>query len=145
MEPDPILVANTAAWLRKAAQDLARVERCLAEENPDVEDALFHCQQAAEKALKAYLTWHDQPFRKTHDLAALGKQCAGIDPTLAALADQADELTEYAWAFRYPTSFLEPAPGEDDSARRLARDIVQDITARLPAEVRQAAGVDPAP
>ena len=37
MQPDPILVANTAAWLRKAAQDLARVERCLAEENPDVE------------------------------------------------------------------------------------------------------------
>jgi HEPN domain-containing protein len=45
---------------------------------------MFHCQQAAEKALKAFLTFHDQPFRKTHDLASLGKQCANIDATLEA-------------------------------------------------------------
>jgi HEPN domain-containing protein len=30
--------------------------------------AVFHCQQAAEKALKGFLAWHDTPFRKTHDL-----------------------------------------------------------------------------
>jgi HEPN domain-containing protein len=138
MQPDPVLIANTSAWLRKAAQDLARVGHCLAEENPDVEDALFHCQQAAEKALKAFLTWHDQPFRKTHDLAALGKQCAGIDPTLTALAERADELTEYAWAFRYPTNITEPAPGEAEAARTLAQQIVGDIASRLPASVREA-------
>jgi HEPN domain-containing protein len=74
MAHDPVLVENAAAWLQKAGQDLRRVERCLADEPPDVEDALFHCQQAAEKALKAFLTWHDQPFKKTHDLAALGSQ-----------------------------------------------------------------------
>ena len=72
MPLDPILVRNVAAWLHKAQQDLQRIERCLAAKSPDVEDALFHCQQAAEKALKAFLTFHDQPFRKTHDLATLG-------------------------------------------------------------------------
>ena len=62
---------------------------------------MFHCQQAAEKALKAFLTFHDQPFRKTHDLASLGKQYANIDATLEALVDRLDDLSEYAWAYRY--------------------------------------------
>ncbi len=75
MPLDPVLLRNTAAWLAKALQDMERVDRCLAVDSPDVEDALFHCQQAAEKALKAFLTFHDQPFRKTHDLAALGALC----------------------------------------------------------------------
>jgi len=38
---------------------------------PFLEDALFHCQQAVEKALKGFLTWHDRPFEKTHDLGAV--------------------------------------------------------------------------
>ena len=37
MPVDPILLRNTAAWLRKAEQDLERVERCLAHEPPDAE------------------------------------------------------------------------------------------------------------
>ena len=35
----------------------------------------FHCQQAAEKSLKAYLTWRDEPFEKTHSLVALVGLC----------------------------------------------------------------------
>ena len=38
----------------------------MAADPPLLEDALFHCQQAVEKVLKALLTWHDEPFRKTH-------------------------------------------------------------------------------
>jgi HEPN domain-containing protein len=29
---------------------------------------VFHAQRAAEKAMKAFLAWHDVPFRKTHNL-----------------------------------------------------------------------------
>src|SRR5450631_3538340 len=103
MPVDPVLLRNTSAWLKKAWQDLERIERCLSAETPDVEDALFHCQQAAEKSLKSFLTFHGEPFRKTHDLASLGKQCAEIDATLKPLVDQLDDLSEYAWAYRYPT------------------------------------------
>jgi len=94
MPLDPVLVANTRAWLQKSLADVRRVESLLSTADPDVEDALFHCQQAAEKALKAFLTWHDEPFRKTHDLEALGRQCIAIDPTLAPLLAAADMLTE---------------------------------------------------
>jgi HEPN domain-containing protein len=138
MPVDPILLRNTIAWLRKAQQDLERIKRCLAAESPDLEDALFHCQQAAEKSLKAFLTFHDQPFHKTHDLAVVGKQCAGIDSTLASLADQLDDLTEYAWAYRYPTGVAVPAPGEVEEARKMAQAAFEEICRRLPEEVREA-------
>ena len=140
MPVDPILLRNTAAWLRKAQQDLERVARCLAPETPDVEDALFHCQQAAEKALKAFLTFHDQPFRKTHDLASLGKQCASIDATLEALVDRLDDLSEYAWAYRYPTGVAEPSQGDIEDAQRAAQEAIKEIFRRLPAEVHEAMG-----
>lgn len=135
MAHDPVLVENTAAWWRKALQDLRRVERCLAEGVADVEDALFHCQQAAEKALKAFLTWHDEPFKKTHDLGALGSQCKQIDHTLELLIDRLDDLSEYAWLYRYPTNFAEPSPPEVEEASSLAHLIVAELEQRLPPEV----------
>jgi HEPN domain-containing protein len=42
--------------------------------------AVFHAQQAAEKALKAFLAWHDLPARPTHDLTELLSLCTPIQP-----------------------------------------------------------------
>ncbi len=56
------------AWLAKAGNDLRAAEVGLAADPPLVEDALFHCQQATEKAMKAFLAAYDTPFRKPHDL-----------------------------------------------------------------------------
>ena len=55
-----------------------------------------------EKSVKAFLTWHDQPFRKTHDLEEVGLACIAIDPTLAGIAREAGVLTAFAWRLRYP-------------------------------------------
>jgi hypothetical protein len=43
----------------------ARID--LAASPPLIGDALFHCQQAAEKGMKGFLTMHDRIFQKTHD------------------------------------------------------------------------------
>jgi len=59
----------------------------LVAEPPAPEDALYHCRQAAEKALKGFLVWHDQPFPKTHDLGKLGKQAIVLDHTLEPLVE----------------------------------------------------------
>lgn len=82
MPYDPVRVANTRAWFLKAIKDLRATNVDLIATPPLLEDATFHCQQAVEKALKGFLTWHDHPFRKTHDLAEVGNQCVEIDPTL---------------------------------------------------------------
>ena len=52
--------------------------------------------------MKAFLTWHDRVFRKTHDLVELGGQCVARDTTLESVLRAAAPLTEYAWRYRYP-------------------------------------------
>jgi len=56
--------------------DLRTAAHQLTAAPPFTGDAVFHAQQAAEKSLKGFLAWHDVPFRKTHDLAEIGRQCA---------------------------------------------------------------------
>jgi len=133
MEVDPARRAHALAWLAKARQDCARIRRCLDAAPPDTEDALFHCQQAAEKAVKALLAWHDEPFRKTHDLSALGRQCAILEPALSALLNRLDDLTEYAWLFRYPGDFVAPPEPEIADAQTLAGEIVREASRRIEA------------
>jgi HEPN domain-containing protein len=103
---------------------------------PFTGDAVFHAQQAAEKALKALLTWHDTPFRKTHDLAEIGRQCAAIVPPLEPLLIRAAELTQYAWKYRYPGEPNEPPQQEAERAIALAREVCDAIASHLPEEVR---------
>lgn len=136
MQPDAIRLADTRAWLTKAARDLRRVEILLSADPPDAEGAVYHCQQAAEKALKGFLTWHDVPFRRVHDIDVVGGQCVQLDSSLADLAGRADALTKYAWRFRYPGDPFEPALSEGRGAAALAREVVDAVSRRLPLEVR---------
>lgn len=124
----------THTWLAKARRDLEAAARTgMAPSLPDV--AAFHCQQVTEKALKGFLVWHDQPFRKTHNRTELGRQCVGIDPTLEEVVSRAARLTEYAWRFRYPGEPAEPSASEADEALVLAKEVYTAILSRLPREV----------
>lgn len=136
MPDDPVRVADTRAWLVKASKDLQAAEIDLTAGAPLVEDVLFHCQQAVEKAMKALMTWHDLPFRRTHDLVELSRQCVTIDPTLESLVSRTSVLTEAAWKFRYPGEVAEPTLEEARESLALARDVVGAVLARLPAEVQ---------
>jgi HEPN domain-containing protein len=138
MPPDPVRAADTRAWLAKARLDLRSVHADLAAEPPIRGDALFHCQQAVEKALKGFLTWHDTPFRKTHDLVELGGQCVALDRSLESLLRSAAPLTEYAWRFRYPGEVAEPSQAETNGAVELASRVVAAMDERLPPEARPA-------
>jgi HEPN domain-containing protein len=135
MPPDLARVEDAKAWFAKASQDLRRVEILLAASPPDFEDALFHCQQAAEKAFKGFLTWHDIVFRRIHELDLIGGQCADLDPTLAGLVDRADALTQFAWRFRYPGAAYQPSPEQARQAHALAREVYDAILRRLPPEL----------
>jgi HEPN domain-containing protein len=136
MPPDPVRTADTRAWLVKAAQDLRRVEILLAAEPPDPEGALFHSQQAAEKAIKGFLTWHDVPFRRVHELDEIGQQCIAVNSSLADPMSRADVLTKYAWRFRYPGAPHEPTLEEAQMAFNLAREVMSSILGCLPFEFR---------
>ncbi len=136
MPGDPERVAETQSWLVKALADLRAAECLLALQPPLTGLALFHAQQAAEKALKAFLSWHDVPFRKTHDLSVLGQQCLAIDRTLEDLCRRVAQLTVFAWLFRYPGEVEEPSLEEARGDLALAREVYEAVLARLPEEVR---------
>lgn len=99
---------------------------------PLIEDALFHCQQAVEKSLKGYLTAHDSPFKKTHDLDELSRACLEVDATLQAVVQPAIPLTIFAWEFRYPGDSIVPSLAEARQALTLAQALHTAILQRLP-------------
>lgn len=63
-------------WLAYAEDDLKVAKVIIQSTNTSVIAVLFHAQQCAEKALKAYLVYHTITFRRSHDLAELVKACA---------------------------------------------------------------------
>lgn len=136
MPPDRARVAEARPWFVKAEHDLRAAVVLLAATPALLGEAAYHCQQAAEKSLKGYLSWHDIPFGKTHDLAAIGGLCAGNDPSLEPICVKADRLTVFAWAFRYPGDPAEPTRAEVEDALALAREVHQAMLAKLPPEVR---------
>jgi HEPN domain-containing protein len=128
-------------WLRKAGNDLRGAQVDMAASPPLKEDALFHCQQACEKSMKALLTANGMAFRRTHDLDELASSCEGIFPDLHATLDPARELTVFAWRFRYPGEPAEPSVDECRSAQAIAQAVYGAILARIPEEAHPFPGL----
>ena len=125
------------AWIAKAEQDLAAAEWLLASPEPLYGPVGFHSQQAAEKMLKAYLTWRDEPFEKTHSLVALVGKCLPFDAAFQALRTAATTLTPYAVASRYPGDLVELTEAEAKEAVELGRQVQEFVMKRLPSEMQQ--------
>lgn len=105
---------------------------------PFYDVAVYHCQQAAEKAVKAFLVRHGQPYEKTHDIEVLVDIAGEIEPGFRQWADAADALTPYATRFRYPnaTFAVDPLPVEYDEALQQAQGIYDFVRDLLPQEAR---------
>ncbi len=116
------------AWLRKAQRDLDSAERLIAGTPPYRDTASYHCQQAAEKAIKAYLTVSAMPYPKTHDLTALLVLASTSCAKLRSLEEAVIVLTPYATLFRYPDAVMEPSNEDAAQAVTLARQVVPLIT-----------------
>ena len=69
-------------WLTRASHDLRSAEALARLEDPLLDTPIYHCQQAAEKSVKAWLQSRDDPFPKTHDIEDLVNRASGINRTL---------------------------------------------------------------
>jgi len=95
-------------WLLKGQRDLD-VADLLSKNKPSYLDvAAYHCQQAAEKALKGYLTAQDINFPKSHDLVFLLGLALETEARFRQWQPLAETLTPYATMFRYPGPTGEP-------------------------------------
>jgi len=128
MTPGQFRRDEAGKWLEQARKDLHAAELL---QSAEPSRSVFHSQQAAEKCAKAFLSFHNVRFRRTHDLDELGEQCAAIAPGLAAVVAEIVDLTEYAVQFRYPGVLKDP--DSDEAARALgkARHFYERIGASL--------------
>jgi len=133
MPPDLELVRG---WLERSMADLQGAEVALAGKPLFTEHACFHSQQAVEKALKAFLVYHDVEFPWTHQIGFLLELCAKQDDTFDRFVTTAVPLTEYAVRFRYPFSGPPPSLEQARAALDTARQVFQFVLDRLPEETR---------
>lgn len=132
MPPD---VREVAEWVRKANHDTRMAELAMAETPPITDGAAFHCQQAAEKLLKAFLAWRHYDFEKTHDLRTLLELCADHDAGFLAHQDAVEPLTAYAVRFRYPGP-SDPTIDEVHSAISVVRNLEEFVLKSLPSDAK---------
>ena len=133
MRPDP--ATEGRRWLRQAEHDLSDAEYSLAGRRYNL--ACFLCQQAAEKALKAFLYARGAEQVLGHSVADLCAECGNLDDAFRALKPKAAPLDHYYVPTRYPNSLPGGIPAEafdDSDARRalaLAGEVLRLVKAKL--------------
>ena len=128
------MTGTAADWLTKARDDLRTVELLdIFDEYPCVV-AAFHCQQAVEKSLKAFLTARHVEFLYRHDLGYLLDLCKSIDSACAALEPHIAGLTPYAVEMRYPADLpLTPTREDVEQFYRQAQTVYEFVASRCTA------------
>jgi HEPN domain-containing protein len=131
----PPEVQAVREWLTKARHDLRVAELALGDNPPVLDLACFHCQQAAEKALKAFLQWHQVATPRVHALGALLDSCRPLQPNFDALRPDLLALSYYAVAVRYPSA-KEPDRRDAEQALATAKSLLAIVLQSLPPEVQ---------
>lgn len=95
----------TKRWLESAKTDSGVAEHLLNNYHPKpLEIICYHCQLAAEKAIKAlhFEIGFDGGLPKSHDLTFLLNQIKNRVSIGENIFDEADELSQYGVKIRYP-------------------------------------------
>ena len=114
-------------WLRKAEEDLGSAKVLLSHKHPFLFPVGFHCQQAAEKYLKAFLTLHQIEFPKTHNLGELLNLISKVDTKLASSLQDITALNPYGVDVRYPGDVPEMKLKDAKKAVELAEKVRKAI------------------
>lgn len=129
------LPEEAGEWLRIAREDLRLAQFGIESDPPILGISLYHAQQAAEKALKAFLVSRGEPYPLTHNVTELARPVIALDESLRTVIEPGLALTGFATLFRYPGAPEEPSVEESrdwlDIAQRICR-AVEDRIASAP-------------
>ena len=120
----------TSEWVFKAEEDFYSADMLLhTVDVPMASIASFHCQQCAEKYLKAFLQEHRVRFERTHVLMSLLDLCVSIDRDFGKLGNDLNSLDAYAVAVRYPGAkvSVELAEAAFEAAKRVRKFVRSKI------------------
>ena len=112
-------------WLYKAEEDLGSAKFLLGGNFHGT--AIYHTQQAAEKAFKAYCVYISIAIPRTHNLDTLCQLCKSADIDFDNVYLYAIDLNGLDVAFRYPNVQFEPTATDVQNAIQLASDILDFV------------------
>ena len=92
----------TREWVRKAENDWRVVQIAIVDSKFFRDTICFHCQQSAEKYLKALLQESGAPVPRTHNLESLLEHLLAGHPSLQGTRRGLRFLTDFAVDSRYP-------------------------------------------
>ena len=124
------------SWLTRAQHDLASARVLAASDPPLLDTAIYHCQQAAEKAVKGYLVFCDQEFERIHDIEVLIRSAMSYATEFTDWIDVGIQLTPYARIYRYPGYATEPSREQFDQAMSAAEGLYSFVLSLLPQEMQ---------
>lgn len=111
----------TEEWVQKAEGDWHVAQHELdAPDSPSYDAICFHCQQCAEKYLKARLTEAGVSFPRTHNLLFLLDLLLPIRPDWDRFRDALRRLDQASVQFRYPGA---------SATEEIAREMLEDCRA----------------
>jgi len=118
--------------LQRAESDLKVAKHMLEIDEPPTDAVCFHCQQAIEKYLKAFLTFQNVRVKKIHDLEALLNLCIEIDKEFENLdKEKISSLSFFAVEVRYPDEFYIPTIDEARENLEIALKVKEFILKKL--------------
>jgi HEPN domain-containing protein len=122
----------TRDWVKKAEEDfLAALDLSRRRKRQLHNSVCFHCQQSAEKYLKARIEEAGLRIPRSHDLESLLTLLPPVEPLWAALKSTLQDLTDFAVDFRYPGH---------EANKQDAKTAIRDCKA-VRKEVREALGL----
>jgi HEPN domain-containing protein len=91
--------------------------------------ASFHCQQAVEKFLKAFLIANEVEIKKTHNIEFLLSECGEIDSDFAGIEPK--NLSDFGVDVRYPGDMYIPSDKETIQYKEIALSVKELVESKL--------------
>jgi len=109
--------------LLKAEEDFNAAKSLFTHGASFLSTVCFHSQQATEKYLKAFLTYCQVEFPKTHDIDELLDRIAPTDSKLSESLRDVIVLTNYGVDVRYPGDFPNLTVSDAQQAIQMAEKV----------------------
>ena len=119
-------VNEISQWIIKGDHDLGTAKITYLHIPDYLDTVTFHCKQAVEKYLKAYLIFQTTTFRFSHDLVYLLDLINQSDSDFEEYYDSVSELQGYAVEIRYPNETIYLSNEKVEKAISIAK-IVREL------------------
>ena len=124
-------VEEIKQWVIKGDHDLGTAKITYIYIPEYLDTVTFHCQQAVEKYLKAYLIFQSVSFKFSHDLVYLLDLITQNDSDFERYYDRISELQGYAVEIRYPNETIYLSNEKVEKVLMIAKNVRDFVTEKM--------------